>query len=77
ENPAEPPRFVNTGVPEFVGCLAVLARMWRLRLGLTPEQAGRWTTDLQAQLMAVDPAAVHTPESWWAVLVEQFWDGLL
>ncbi|WP_285679770.1 SUKH-4 family immunity protein [Kitasatospora phosalacinea] len=77
ENPAEPPRFVNSGVPEFVGCLAVLARMWRLRLGLTPEQAGRWTTDLQAQLMAVDPAAVHTPESWWAVLVEQFWDGLL
>ncbi|MFD8600466.1 SUKH-4 family immunity protein, partial [Kitasatospora sp. NPDC059646] len=77
ENPAEPPRFVNTGVPEFVRCLAVLARMWHLRHGLTPEQAGRWTTDFQAQLMAVDPAAVHTPESWWSVLVEQLWDGLL
>ncbi|MFJ8437535.1 SUKH-4 family immunity protein [Kitasatospora griseola] len=77
ENPAEPPRFVNTGVPEFVRCLTVLARMWHLRHGLTPEQAGRWTTDLQAQLLAADPAAVHTPESWWAVLVEQLWDGLL
>ncbi|MFD7639959.1 SUKH-4 family immunity protein [Kitasatospora sp. NPDC059795] len=77
ENPAEPPRFVNTGVPEFVRCLAVLARMWHLRHGLTPEQAGRWTTDFQAQLLAADPAAVHTPESWWAVLVEQLWDGLL
>ncbi|MFF0388902.1 SUKH-4 family immunity protein [Kitasatospora sp. NPDC004615] len=77
ENPAEPPRFVNSGVPEFVRCLTVLARMWHLRHGLTPEQAGRWTTDLQAQLLAADPAAVHTPESWWAVLVEQLWDGLL
>ncbi|MFJ1703355.1 SUKH-4 family immunity protein [Kitasatospora sp. NPDC088346] len=73
----EAPRFVNTGVPEFVRSLAVLGRMWRLRYGLTPEQAGRWTTDLQAQLIAVDPAALYTPESWWAVLVEQFWDGLM
>ncbi|WP_233533791.1 SUKH-4 family immunity protein [Kitasatospora sp. SolWspMP-SS2h] len=77
ENPAEPPRFVNSGVPEFAACLAALARMWHLRHGLNPEQAGRWTTDFQAQLLAVDPAAVHTPESWWAVLVEQLWDGLL
>ncbi|MFJ1752060.1 SUKH-4 family immunity protein [Kitasatospora sp. NPDC088134] len=77
ENPAEPPRFVNSGVPEFVHCLLVLARMWRLRHGLTPEQAGRWTTDFQAQLLAADPAALQTPESWWAVLVEQLWDGLL
>ncbi|MFD9130144.1 SUKH-4 family immunity protein, partial [Kitasatospora sp. NPDC059571] len=77
EGTGEPPRFVNTGVPEFVRSLAVLGRMWRLRYGLTPEQAGRWTTDLQAQLLAVDPAALHTPEGWWAVLLEQFWDGLM
>ncbi|MCP2307287.1 hypothetical protein FHR36_000379 [Kitasatospora paracochleata] len=77
DRPGEPPRFVNSSVPEFVRCLAVLGRMWPLRHGLNPEQAGRWTTDLQAQLMAVDPAALHTPESWWAVLVEQFWDGLM
>ncbi|MFC7180236.1 SUKH-4 family immunity protein, partial [Kitasatospora paranensis] len=77
EGTGEPPRFVNSGVPEFVRCLAVLGRMWRLRYGLTPEQAGRWTTDLQAQLLAADPAALHTPEGWWAVLLEQFWDGLM
>ncbi|MEW1911749.1 SUKH-4 family immunity protein [Kitasatospora sp. NPDC085895] len=77
EGTGEPPRFVNTGVPEFVRSLAVLGRMWRLRYGLTPEQAGRWTTDLQAQLLAVDPAALHTPEGWWAVLLEQLWDGLM
>ncbi|MEV7603390.1 SUKH-4 family immunity protein [Kitasatospora sp. NPDC089797] len=73
----QPPRFVNTGVPEFVRALALLGRMWRLRYGLTPEQAGRWTTDFQAQLAAIDPAALQTADTWWAVLLEQFWDGLL
>ncbi|MFF2074543.1 SUKH-4 family immunity protein [Kitasatospora sp. NPDC058162] len=73
----QPPRFVNSGVPEFVRALALLGRMWRLRYGLTPEQAGRWTTDFQAQLAAIDPAALQTTDTWWAVLLEQFWDGLL
>lgn len=72
-----PPQFVNTGLPEFVRCMALLGRMWRLRYGLNPEQAGRWTVDFQAQLAALDPAALASPESWWSVLLEQFWDGLL
>ncbi|MFI2368561.1 SUKH-4 family immunity protein [Streptomyces sp. NPDC018833] len=71
------PQFVNTGLPEFVRCMALLGRMWRLRFGLTPEQAGRWTVDFQAQLAALDPAALSSPESWWSVLLEQMWDGLL
>ncbi|MFD5467901.1 SUKH-4 family immunity protein, partial [Kitasatospora sp. NPDC127059] len=73
----QPPRFVNSGVPEFVRALALLGRMWRLRYGLTPEQAGRWTTDFQAELAAIDPAALQNTDTWWAVLLEQFWDGLL
>ncbi|GAA1975040.1 SUKH-4 family immunity protein [Kitasatospora viridis] len=77
EGTGEPPRFVNTGVPEFVRSLALLGRMWPLRYGLTPDQAGRWTTDFQAELAAVDPAALQAPDTWWAVLLEQFWDGLL
>ncbi|WP_432064795.1 SUKH-4 family immunity protein [Streptomyces sp. C10-9-1] len=71
------PQFVNTGLPEFVRCMALLGRMWRLRYGLNPEQAGRWTVDFQAQLAALDPAALSSPESWWSVLLEQMWDGLL
>ncbi|MEU7568463.1 SUKH-4 family immunity protein [Streptomyces fradiae] len=71
------PQFVNTGLPEFTRCLALLGRMWRLRFGLTPEQAGRWTVDFQAQLAMLDPAALASPESWWSVLLEQMWDGLL
>ncbi|MFB6983345.1 SUKH-4 family immunity protein [Streptomyces scopuliridis] len=72
-----PPQFVNTGLPEFTRSLALLGRMWRLRFGLTPEQAGRWTVDFQAQLSALDPAALSSPENWWSVLLEQMWDGLL
>ncbi|MEW1654574.1 SUKH-4 family immunity protein [Streptomyces sp. NPDC093707] len=71
------PQFVNTGLPEFVRCLAMLGRMWRLRFGLTPEQAGRWTVDFQAQLVALDPPALGSSETWWSVLLEQMWDGLL
>ncbi|EST32550.1 hypothetical protein N566_20030 [Streptomycetaceae bacterium MP113-05] len=70
------PQFVNTGLPEFIRCLALLGRMWRLRYGLTPEQAGRWTVDFQLQLAMLDPAALSTPENWWSVLLEQMWDGL-
>ncbi|MCQ4214315.1 SUKH-4 family immunity protein, partial [Streptomyces longispororuber] len=72
-----PPQFVNTGLPEFARSLALLGRMWRLRFGLNPEQAGRWTVDFQAQLSAIDPAALGSPETWWSVLLEQMWDGLL
>ncbi|GAA3063535.1 hypothetical protein GCM10017562_31310 [Streptomyces roseofulvus] len=72
-----PPQFVNTGLPEFVRSMALLGRMWRLRFGLTPEQAGRWTVDFQAQLAMLDPAALSSPENWWSVLLEQMWDGLL
>ncbi|MFF9146266.1 SUKH-4 family immunity protein [Streptomyces sp. NPDC014861] len=72
-----PPQFVNTGLPEFTRSMALLGRMWRLRFGLTPEQAGRWTVDFQAQLAMLDPAALSAPENWWSVLLEQMWDGLL
>ncbi|MFD3530028.1 SUKH-4 family immunity protein [Streptomyces sp. NPDC058664] len=72
-----PPQFVNTGLPEFTRSMALLGRMWRLRFGLNPEQAGRWTVDFQAQLAILDPAALSSPENWWSVLLEQMWDGLL
>ncbi|WP_327375966.1 SUKH-4 family immunity protein [Streptomyces sp. NBC_01216] len=72
-----PPQFVNSGLPEFARCMALLGRMWRLRFGLNPEQAGRWTVDFQAQLAMLDPAALSSPDTWWSVLLEQMWDGLL
>ncbi|MGW7437491.1 SUKH-4 family immunity protein [Streptomyces sp. NPDC054849] len=72
-----PPQFVNSSLPQFVRSLAMLGHMWRLRQHLTPEQAGRWTVDFQANLAGLDGAALASPESWWSVLLEQMWDGLL
>ncbi|MFD0271943.1 SUKH-4 family immunity protein [Streptomyces sp. NPDC127106] len=72
-----PPQFVNSSLPQFVRSLAMLGHMWRLRQHLTPEQAGRWTVDFQANLAGLDTAALNSPESWWSVLLEQMWDGLL
>ncbi|WUH93187.1 SUKH-4 family immunity protein [Streptomyces sp. NBC_00433] len=76
-SPPAAPQFVNSSLPEFARSLALLGRMWRLRIGLTPEQAGHWTVDFQAELAAQDPAAIASPDNWWSVLIEQMWDGLL
>ncbi|MGW6705792.1 SUKH-4 family immunity protein [Streptomyces sp. NPDC054956] len=70
-------QFVNSGLPEFAHCVAALGRMWPQRRGLTPEQAGLWTTDFQADLMRLDPPALASPENWWSLVLEQMWDGLL
>lgn len=72
-----PPQFVNSSLPQFARCMAMLGYMWRLRTHLTPEQAGRWTADFQMKLAALDSAALASPENWWSVLLEQMWDGLL
>ncbi|WP_030774930.1 SUKH-4 family immunity protein [Streptomyces sp. NRRL F-2664] len=72
-----PPQFVNSSLPQFARSMAMLGHMWRLRQHLTPEQAGRWTVDFQANLAGLDSAALASPESWWSVLLEQMWDGLL
>ncbi|MFD8887988.1 SUKH-4 family immunity protein [Streptomyces erythrochromogenes] len=72
-----PPQFVNSSLPQFARSMAMLGHMWRLRQHLTPEQAGRWTVDFQANLAGLDSAALSSPESWWSVLLEQMWDGLL
>ncbi|NJQ06693.1 SUKH-4 family immunity protein [Streptomyces lonarensis] len=71
------PQFVNSSLPQFARSMALLGRMWRLRFGLTPEQAGHWTSDFQLELASLDGQALADPENWWSVLVEQMWDGLL
>ncbi|MCX4781370.1 SUKH-4 family immunity protein [Streptomyces sp. NBC_01264] len=70
-------QFVNSGLPDFAHCLALLGRMWPLRHGLTPQRAGRWTEEFQSELMRLDPPALAGSESWWSLLLEQMWDGLL
>ncbi|MER5763954.1 SUKH-4 family immunity protein [Streptomyces sp. NPDC002082] len=70
-------QFVNSGLPEFAHCLALLGRRWPLRHGLTRQQAGRWTEEFQTELVRLDPPATAASETWWSQLLEQMWDGLL
>ena len=70
-------RYCNADLTAFVRCLALFAdRLPRLR-GLHPYAAGPAVAELQWGLAAVDGTVFSDPENWWAVLVEQFWDGLL
>ncbi|MFI6446287.1 SUKH-4 family immunity protein [Kitasatospora sp. NPDC050543] len=70
-------RHCNGDLTAFIRCLALFAdRFPRLR-GLTPQAAGAAVAELQQGLAALDPTALGDPENWWAVIVEQLWDGLL
>ncbi|MFF2349998.1 SUKH-4 family immunity protein [Kitasatospora sp. NPDC058115] len=70
-------RHCNASAAAFVSSLDVFAgRLPGLR-GLGPEAAGAAVADLQDALAAVDPEVFADPENWWAVIVEQLWDGLL
>lgn len=70
-------RYCNADLRAFVRCLSLFAdRLPRLR-GLHPYAAGQAVAELQWGLAAVDRTVFDDPENWWAVLVEQFWDGLL
>ncbi|MET8697471.1 SUKH-4 family immunity protein [Kitasatospora sp. NPDC004723] len=70
-------RHCNASVTAFVRSLDLFAgRLPGLR-GLDPEAAGAAVAELQRGLAAVDPEVFADPENWWAVVVEQLWDGLL
>ncbi|GAA2813967.1 SUKH-4 family immunity protein [Kitasatospora sp. CM 4170] len=70
-------RHCNDGAASFVRCLALFdERLPGLR-GLDPRAAGAAVDALQRELAAIDPTVFDDPENWWAVIVEQLWDGLL
>lgn len=70
-------RYCNADVTAFIRCLALLAdRLPRLR-GLHPHAAGPAVAEFQWALAGLDRTVFADPENWWAVIVEQLWDGLL
>ncbi|MER5350229.1 SUKH-4 family immunity protein [Kitasatospora sp. NPDC002551] len=70
-------RHCNASLTAFVRSLALFAgRLPGLR-GLDPQAAGAAVAELQNGLAALDPEVFADPENWWAVVVEQLWDGLL
>ncbi|MEV8093976.1 SUKH-4 family immunity protein [Kitasatospora sp. NPDC085879] len=70
-------RYLNRDLPSYLRCLALLAAHRPTRLGLDPYAAADATDAFQRQLAALDPTVFQDPENWWAVVVEQMWDGLL
>ncbi|WP_431683953.1 SUKH-4 family immunity protein [Kitasatospora sp. KL5] len=70
-------RFVNSSVSAFVRSLALLASTWPVLAGLDPYDAAAALEKLQTELAEIDPQAFHRDTTWWSVLLEQMWHGLL
>ncbi|MER5640831.1 SUKH-4 family immunity protein [Kitasatospora sp. NPDC002227] len=70
-------RYVNADLTAFVRCLALFAERLPRLAGLHPYAAGPAVAELQWGLAGLDRTVFADPENWWAVIVEQLWDGLL
>ncbi|MGW4893019.1 SUKH-4 family immunity protein [Kitasatospora sp. NPDC004240] len=70
-------RHCNADPAAFVRSLELFARHRPALRGAAPETAGPLVAALQRELAAIDPTVFDDPENWWAVIVEQLWDGLL
>ncbi|GAB7182403.1 hypothetical protein ATKI12_2234 [Kitasatospora sp. Ki12] len=70
-------RHCNADLRAFVRCLEVFAGWWPALRGLDPVAAGGAVDGLQRALVELDGTVFADPENWWAVIVEQLWDGLL
>ncbi|BAJ29198.1 MULTISPECIES: SUKH-4 family immunity protein [Kitasatospora] len=70
-------RYCNADLTAFTRCLALLAEHRPALLDLPPEQAGPAVARFQWALAGLDRTALRDPENWWAVIVEQLWDGML
>ncbi|QKW23371.1 SUKH-4 family immunity protein [Kitasatospora sp. NA04385] len=70
-------RYLNADPNAYLRCLLLLAERRPALAGLDPRAAGAVVEALQRDLAAVDGSVFGDPENWWAVVVEQLWDGLL
>ncbi|WP_354641444.1 SUKH-4 family immunity protein [Kitasatospora camelliae] len=70
-------RYLDADLASFVRCLALLAGARPAWRGLDPYATGAAVEVFQRELAAVDGTVYSDPENWWAVVVEQLWDGLL
>ncbi|MFD0573402.1 SUKH-4 family immunity protein [Kitasatospora gansuensis] len=70
-------RYLNADLSAYLRCLALLAERRPTLRGLAPQEAATVVEALQRELAALDGTVFEDPENWWAVIVEQLWDGLL
>ncbi|WP_405016975.1 SUKH-4 family immunity protein [Kitasatospora sp. NBC_00070] len=70
-------RFVNSSVSAYIRSLALLATTRPTLSGLDPKDAGTALAALQTGLAEIDPDAFRKDTTWWTVVTEQIWHGLL
>ncbi|WP_405014637.1 SUKH-4 family immunity protein [Kitasatospora sp. NBC_01539] len=70
-------RYLNADLASYVRCLALLAARRPALRGLDPYAAAVAVDAFQQELAALDGTVFEDPENWWAVVVEQLWDGML
>jgi hypothetical protein len=70
-------RYINASAAAFARCLALLSTTRQHMRGLDPAAAGTAVAALQERLVAVDPSSLGDPDTWWSLIVEQMWHGLL
>jgi hypothetical protein len=74
---AQPDRFINSTLREFVDFLGRVTLGLREFRGLTEPEADAGVAALKRQLLDRDPRAFADEENWWSVIFEQMEDRLL
>ncbi len=72
-----PSRFVNSSLRQFMEFLTRAVSMRRALVDLPEEEAQARVQALVRILHSVDPPALNDRDHWWAVILEQVYDGLL
>ncbi|WP_457034040.1 SUKH-4 family immunity protein [Kitasatospora sp. P5_F3] len=70
-------RYVNSSVSTFVRSLALLSAERPQLAGLDPVAAATALATLQTGLAEIDPETFRKDTTWWSVVIEQMWHGLL
>ncbi|KJK56287.1 SUKH-4 family immunity protein [Saccharothrix sp. ST-888] len=70
-------RHCNADLTAFVRCLTLLAEYLPRLRDLPPYAAGPVVAELQWGLAGLDRTVFTDPENWWAVVLEQLWQGVL
>jgi len=74
---AQPDRFINSTLRDFVDFLGRVTLGRREFRGLTEREADAGVAALKRELLGRDPRAFADEENWWSVIFEQMEDRLL
>jgi hypothetical protein len=70
-------RFVNSRVEFFGAGLALYHEYCRIGPTVAEQDIDKYLLSIEYRLRDIDAAALASPDTWWALIVEQMKDGLL